>query len=150
MLLCSELVIEKEIAHSALDYFGIRNLEHRIITSLSGGERERVALSTLMVQDPNIWLLDEPTNHLDPRHQLEVLKILDKQSENGRIIITTGHNPALAMQFAKQVLLLFGNGEWEYGSADELLEPNRLERLYQMPFEYYINEIDKQKVLLPS
>jgi iron complex transport system ATP-binding protein len=134
----------------ALACFDVADLEQRLITTLSGGERERVALATLMVQDPEIWLLDEPMNHLDPHHQLDVLGTLREQSAKQRVVITTVHNPAMAMRFADQVLLLYGDGEWEYGAADELLEPQRLERLYQMPFDYYQSEQHARRVLLPA
>ncbi len=65
-------------------------------------------------------------------------------------MITTVHNPAMAMRFADQVLLLYGDGAWEYGAADDLLEPQRLERLYQMPFDYYQSEQNARRVLLPA
>lgn len=131
----------------ALDLDGIEN---RGITSLSGGERERVALATILVQDPAIWLLDEPTNHLDPHHQLIVLDVLRELANRQRIIVTTVHNPALAMRYADHVLLLFGNGEWEFGSAAELLEPTRLQRMYQTPFDYYRNGSGSRTLLLPA
>jgi iron complex transport system ATP-binding protein len=133
----------------ALRCFDIEGLEHRFVTTLSGGERERVALATLMVQDPSIWLLDEPMNHLDPHHQLDVFKVLRDMSEAGRIVVTTVHNPAMAMRYANRVLMLYGAGEWEYGAADELLEPERLERVYQTPFDYYRSARGANDVLLP-
>jgi iron complex transport system ATP-binding protein len=141
---------DRDKVRAALDCFDIGDLANRLVDTLSGGERERVGLATLMVQDPHIWLLDEPMNHLDPHHQLDVLRTLQQQTLKQRIIITTVHNPAMAMRFADQVLLLFGAGEWEYGSATELLEPKRLERLYQMPFDYYRSELSNRRALLPA
>ena len=48
-----------------LDSFALREFEHRLIASLSGGEIRRVALGALILKKPDILLLDEPTNHLD-------------------------------------------------------------------------------------
>ena len=45
--------------------FKLKELEHRTLDSLSGGEQRRVALSALLLKKPDILLLDEPTNHLD-------------------------------------------------------------------------------------
>jgi iron complex transport system ATP-binding protein len=132
---------------SALESFDLLGLEDRALAQLSGGERERVALATLMVQDPAIWLLDEPMNHLDPQHQLDVLQTLRQVAAKGRIVMASLHNPAMAMQYADYALLLYGNGEWEYGTTTELLEPARLKRLYQTPFDYFSN--GEQRVLLP-
>ncbi|HJP05301.1 MAG: ABC transporter [Chromatiales bacterium] len=141
---------DREVVHTALQKFDLAGLEERVITTLSGGERERVALATLLVQDPVIWLLDEPMNHLDPHHQLSVLDILRETAHDGRIVFTTLHNPAMAMRYADHALLLYGDGEWEYGSAAELLEPSRLERLYQTPFDYYRNTRGERTLLMPA
>lgn len=141
---------DHEAVRAALEALDLGSIENRIITSLSGGERERVALATILVQDPAIWLLDEPTNHLDPHHQLIVMDVLRELADKQRIIVTTVHNPALAMRYADYVLLLFGNGEWEYGNANELLEPNRLKRMYQLSFDYYRNDSGSRTLLLPA
>lgn len=135
---------------TALDALDLGGIENRTITSLSGGERERVALATILVQDPAVWLLDEPTNHLDPHHQLIVLDVLRNLADSQRIIISTVHNPALAMRYADYVLLLFGNGDWEFGKASELLEPARLKRMYQMNFDYYRNDSGNRTLLMPA
>jgi len=135
---------------AALTTLDLDGIENRIISSLSGGERERVALATILVQDPAVWLLDEPTNHLDPHHQLIVMDVLRRLADQQRIIVTTVHNPALAMRYADYVLLLFGDGEWEFGKANELLEPDRLKRMYQLSFDYYHNDSGSRTLLLPA
>ncbi len=132
-------------ALSALD---LADLGDRRLNELSGGERERAALATLWAQDPAIWLLDEPMNHLDPQHQLQVLSLLKKKAASGRVVVASLHNPAMAMRYANQALLLYGDGQWEYGSAAKLLEPERLQRTYGTPFEYFSN--GEQKLLLPA
>jgi iron complex transport system ATP-binding protein len=138
---------DRSAVTAALQSFDLLGLEHRPLASLSGGERERVALATLMAQGPDIWLLDEPMNHLDPQHQLQVMRALKRISSEGRVVIASLHNPAMAMRFADYVLLFYGAGEWEYGPAAELLDPQRLERTYQTPFEYFRN--GSQQLLLP-
>ncbi len=65
-------------------------------------------------------------------------------------MVTTLHNPAIAMRYADCALLLYGNGDWEYGPAADLLEPGRLERMYQTPFEYYRSGSGKRSALLPA
>ncbi len=56
-------------AIEALRSVDLHGLLERDAASLSGGERRRLALATLLTQDPQLLLLDEPTNHLDLRHQ---------------------------------------------------------------------------------
>ena len=144
---------DQSIVLEALHRFDLDGLEHRMITTLYGGERERVALATLMVQDPAIWLLDEPLNHLDPHHQIAVLSELADVAASGKVVLTTVHNPALAMRYATHALMLYGDGDWEFGEAATLLEPERLERMYQTPFDYYTAQsgaADKRPLLLPA
>jgi iron complex transport system ATP-binding protein len=144
---------DRDMVRQALRCFDLDGLEDRLITTLSGGERERVALATLMVQDPDIWLLDEPLNHLDPHHQIAVLAELAAVARRGKVVVTTVHNPALAMRYASHALMLYGDGDWEYGEVASLLEPERLERMYQTPFDYYTAENadnGKRPVLLPA
>lgn len=124
-------------AHSALATYDLADLEDRPLETLSGGERERVALARLHVQDPEIWLLDEPMNHLDPLHQLTVLRELRRVADSGRLVVATLHNPSLALRFADSALLLYGNGEWQYGPAAELIQPTTLERMYGIPFRFF-------------
>ncbi len=148
--------LDQQLARDALHRCDLDGLEERLVTNLSGGERERVALATLMVQNPDIWLLDEPMNHLDPHHQIGVLEELAAAAAAGKTVVTTVHNPALAMRYADHALLLYGDGNWEFGAADTLLEPMRLERMYRTPFAYYTASqetagADKARtVLLPA
>ena len=135
-------------ARSILAMFDLAGLDDRRVATLSGGERERVALATLMMQDPRVWLLDEPMNHLDPQHQLAVLRTLQGLAAEGRAVIASLHNPALAMRFADQALMLYGDGEWEYGATAEMLEPSRLERMYNVPFSAFGN--GDHSVFLPT
>ena len=67
---------------------------------------------------------------------------------DGKTAIATIHDPVLAARFCKFVLLLHGDGQWEYGSAEDLLNPSTLERLYKTPFESFQN--DGRTVLLPA
>ena len=138
---------DQRAALEALDVFDLHGLQERQLQSLSGGERERVALATLYLQNPAIWLLDEPMNHLDPQHQLQVMRTLRNIAADQRIVIASLHNPSLAMRFADFALILYGDGEWEYGPAADLLEPARLERAYGTPFEYFNNA--ESRILMP-
>ena len=139
---------DRLVASEALRVFGLSGMEQRMVMTLSGGERRRVALATLLAQDPDVWLLDEPTNHLDPHHQLDVLHKLSTLAAAGKSVVATLHDPVLAGRFAKQILMLHGDGEWEFGPVDELLNSQTLERLYQTPFSSF--QSDGRSVLLPA
>jgi iron complex transport system ATP-binding protein len=121
---------DREIARAALAAVAVADLAERDVATLSGGERRRVALATLLAQDPDVLLLDEPINHLDPHHELDVLKLLRERAHAGRTVVMSLHDAGLAARFADHALLLFGNGEWLSGTTAHVLTPATMTRLY--------------------
>jgi len=126
------------IARGALADVDLTDREGRSVETLSGGERRRLAIATVLTQDPVLYLLDEPTNHLDPHHQLEVLKLFRARADQGRTVIASLHDATLAARFADQVLLLYGDGTWTYGPSAAVLDAPHLTRLYHTA----IHELD--------
>jgi len=143
-----ESALDIDIAMTALTAMDLGNLTERLTSTLSGGERRRLAIATLLVQEPDMLLLDEPMNHLDPLHKLQVLEKLSSLTENGKTVIASLHDPALAARFSSQILLLFGDGKWEFGPTAEMLTTDHLERLYGTPFAVFSR--GEQKILLPA
>ena len=67
------------LADTALAQLNLAQMQDRQVDTLSGGERRRLAIATLFLQDPGLWLLDEPTNHLDFHHQVQVLDLVGQR-----------------------------------------------------------------------
>jgi iron complex transport system ATP-binding protein len=121
---------DRAIAHDALRAVALDELAERDVDTLSGGERRRAALATLLAQNPGVLLLDEPINHLDPHHQLDVLKLLRDHARAGRTVVMSMHDAGLAARFSDYALLLFGDGEWLTGPTSEVLTPETMTKLY--------------------
>ncbi len=120
------------ITRDVLASLDLDNMDMRLIETLSGGERRRLAIATVLVQDPDTLLLDEPINHLDPHHQLGVLRLLRARAETGKAVALSLHDAHLAHRFCDTALLLFGDGEWQFGPADSVLTADNLSRLYRI------------------
>jgi iron complex transport system ATP-binding protein len=125
-----ESAADRDIARTALARVAMEKFGERDVDTLSGGERRRVALATLLAQSPDVMLLDEPINHLDPHHQLDVLKLLRDQAGAGRSIVMSLHDAGLAARFSDFTLLLFGDGEWLSGPTSTVLTPQAMTKLY--------------------
>jgi len=123
------------IADAALRTMSLGDMTGRDVLTLSGGERRRLAIAQILTQAPDVYLLDEPTNHLDPQHQLDALRIFRSKADNGATIITSLHDVNLAVRFADRCLLLFGDGRWELGKCDDILNEASLSELYATPME---------------
>ena len=120
-------------ARAALGAVALEDIAERAVDSLSGGERRRLDVATLLAQDTAVCLLDEPTNHLDPRHRNEVLALFRARADAGGLIIAALHDPTLAARHADRALLLFGDGRWEFGEAATILSDTNLSALYEVP-----------------
>ena len=122
------------IARRALKAVGLEGLEQRAQTALSGGERRRLDLATVLTQDPGVFLLDEPAGQLDLHHQLGLLgQLRGISTQEQRAVVMSLHDINLAARFCNRILMLYGDGEAALGSAAEMLTPARLTRLYRVP-----------------
>jgi iron complex transport system ATP-binding protein len=123
---------DRALARQALAELGLLDLAERSCMDLSGGESRRLALAALLVQDPQLMLLDEPTNHLDPANQVTILNVLGERVRSAhKAAIMALHEVNLATCYCSHVLMLYGNGDWEAGPTAELLDAERLSRLYR-------------------
>src|SRR6185295_14622555 len=78
----------------------------RAVTTLSGGEKARVALARAMATRASILLADEPTAALDPRHQLVVMELLRNAARDGNALLAIMHDLTLAARYADRVLVI--------------------------------------------
>lgn len=123
-----------KLATDSLALMGLTEFANRDVLTLSGGERQRVALATILTQQPSLYFMDEPLTHLDLNHQIEVLDLVRTKSKRERVsTLMVLHEPGLAHRFCDSALLLFGQGEWLYGSVDTVLNAENLSRLYGYP-----------------
>ena len=123
------------IGRAALESVDLAGLARRDVLTLSGGERRRLAIAQVLTQQPDVYLLDEPTNHLDPQHQLDALRLFREKADAGAGVIASLHDVNLAVRYADRCLLLYGDGRWDLGRTEAVLDERRLSRLYATPME---------------
>lgn len=107
------------------------NLESKINEyprSLSGGEKQRVAIVRSLIMSPEIMLFDEPTSALDPEMIGEVLSLMKTLSSNMTMVIVT-HELDFAKEIANRVIFMDGGIIVEEGTVDDIFNHSKSKRL---------------------
>lgn len=120
-------------ADAALQEVDLSGFDARDLLTLSGGERRRAHLATLLTQDPPLLLLDEPANHLDLRHQVMIFEVLKQRAAQGHAVVTALHDINTAVRYCDHALLLFENGVTQCGPAAEIITEANISRLFKHP-----------------
>ncbi|NFV11829.1 ABC transporter ATP-binding protein [Clostridium sporogenes] len=80
------------IIDEVLDRIGIKHLKKRQLNQLSGGEKQKVALASILALDPEVILMDEPTANLDPKSTIEIINLIKDLRDNfGKTILIVEH-----------------------------------------------------------
>lgn len=122
--------IEGRIAE-ALSMVGISGLRCRDINSLSGGQKQKVAIAAIIALRPDILLLDEPTGELDPGSSRQIFSLLRELNErHGMTIVVVEQKIMLLCEFAKELGVLSEGKMIYHGPVRKVLEHSRdLERI---------------------
>jgi cobalt/nickel transport system ATP-binding protein len=84
----------------------IEKLLDRAPYTLSGGEKKRVAIASVLTMRPEVLLMDEPTNALDPRSQVWLLDVLDEWKQAGRTVVIATHDLSAAAESCDRMIVL--------------------------------------------
>lgn len=132
---------DEAVCEAVLRQVDLWALKDHSISSLSGGQLQRVFLARTFAQEPNIIFLDEPTNHLDLRYQTELIAYLKRWAdEPGHAVCGVLHDLNLAADLADQVLLLSEGETVAQGSWQEVCTAERLQSVFDMDVAHYMRE----------
>lgn len=105
----------------AIDMVRIRQLEHRLLHSLSDGEKQKGMIAKALAQDTPVIFLDEPTAFLDFPSKVEIMQLLHRLSrETGKTIFLSTHDLELALQIADKIWLFDQEPRLHIGTPEDL------------------------------
>jgi cobalt/nickel transport system ATP-binding protein len=96
----------KTRVEDVLEMMDITKLRDRSPHTLSGGEKKKVCIATVLVNNPDVLLLDEPTAGLDPRTQLWLVELLQELGHAGKTVITATHDLEIIEQISERSIVM--------------------------------------------
>ncbi len=103
--------------HDVMEMLNIENLKDRAPYTLSGGEKKKVAIASVLSINPDVLLLDEPTNGLDPRTQRWLLELLIELRKTGKTVVIATHDLGIVEEVSERAIVfsedhrIVANGE---------------------------------------
>jgi len=109
-------------AFEVMQMLNIEHLKDRPSFMLSGGEKKKVAIASVLTMNPQVLLLDEPTNGLDPKTQSFLVELMLALIEAGKTLIIGTHDLSLVDELRSNVAVLSEKHRLEkIGRAEEIL-----------------------------
>jgi iron complex transport system ATP-binding protein len=112
---------------------GVNEFLERRTVDLSGGEWQRVRIARALAQGGDALVLDEPTAFLDVAHEMAVFELLDALAREGRAVLLVSHQLNLVARFATRIALLHAGTLAAFGTPDDVMRGDLLERVYEWP-----------------
>lgn len=123
---------DEEIVDALIREHGLAEYRTRRLSTLSGGELQRVMICRALAQQPEAIILDEPTNHLDIRYKLELMKTLQAF---GGLVIMTLHDLNLAAGFCDRIFVLKDGRMTAQGTPEEIFTRDMLKDVFRADIE---------------
>lgn len=112
---------DKKIVEHSIELVKIQNLAHRMVHTLSDGERQKVMIAKALAQETPVIFLDEPTAFLDFPSKVEMMQLLHKLSrQTNKTIFLSTHDLELALQIADKIWLMDKANGVTIGTPEDL------------------------------
>jgi iron complex transport system ATP-binding protein len=137
-------------ARAALDATGTRSLEHRLFSTLSGGEKQRVVIAGALAQQADLMLLDEPTASLDLGYQVGLASLLSGLNRTrGLTLVVATHDLNFAASVCQRLVLLRAGRVLDAGVTRDVLTADRIRALYGVAADVQFNAAAGHLTVVP-
>jgi iron complex transport system ATP-binding protein len=131
---------DHKTAEEAMEKMGISQLAHRNLSTLSGGQRQKVYIAMALAQDTPVVLLDEPNTFLDIAHQLQLMEQAKALAAQGKTMVLVLHDLAMALESADSLVVLSQGQCLFQGSAEETFRSGCLDRAFRVAVKRFQTE----------
>jgi iron complex transport system ATP-binding protein len=136
------------IAEKYMDLTGVLSLREKPMNALSGGEQQLAGIARALAQEPELLLLDEPTSHLDITHQVQILNLIRRLSnELGLTVLMIIHDLNLAGEYCDSLVMMQQGNMRKKGLPVEVLNYKDIEAVYETVVVTRTNPISGKPVV---
>ena len=137
-----------EIANKYMDLTDVTPLKDKYMNALSGGEQQLAGIARALTQQPQLLLLDEPTSHLDITHQVQILNLIRRLSnELGLSVLMIIHDLNLAGEYCDSLIMMQEGKIRKKGTPTEVLNYQDIEAVYDTVVVTRTNPISNKPVV---
>ncbi len=141
---------EHRLVEEVMELTGTTELRDRGITTLSGGERQKVIIAKALAQAPSILLLDEPTANLDISNQIEIMELIkDAVHKKGITVVMAIHDINLAARYCSEMVLLKEGRVFAKGPPKKVLTPENIKAVFKVSCIVNGNPADGSVFVVP-
>lgn len=141
---------DRRIAEEALRMLDMDGFRRRLFRTLSGGEKQRVAIAAALAQKTPVILFDEPTAYTDIRYQTEIYRLIRKISREQRLTcIVVTHDVNLASIYCDKVSVLSGGALAVSGKPVEVLTEKLLQEVYHTGIRVIKHPLENAPLVIP-
>lgn len=120
-----------QLAEKYMALTGIERYKKNLLSMLSGGERQMVAMARALTQEPKLLLLDEPTSQLDINHQLHILDLVSHlKDELNLTILMIIHDLNLASAYCNKLIMISEGKVFAQGQPEDVIQDEIIREVY--------------------
>lgn len=119
-------------AEDCLSLVDLEGFSRRKVTTLSGGEQQRVSIARVLAQETDFIFLDEPSSHLDIHHKFTLMELLRSLAQEGKGIVAVLHDLDLASKFCEKILVLENGRVAALGEPSHVLSEKLLSSVFKV------------------
>ncbi len=123
---------DRDAVQAALERAGVAEFADRALTTLSGGELQRVQVAVALAQEAPVLIADEPTSHLDLGATADMARLLRRLAGEGLGVVLVVHDLALAAAVADRVVVMAGGRSVAAGAPADVLDADTLRTVWKV------------------